>query len=83
MNALTDGGFICTSEHAVKVAHMISNLEACLWAEPDSMSEILDVFGGYLSGDQTEDEVMETLVQEWPKAFPGLNTEVSDDSASD
>ena len=68
---LTDGGFSCVPEHAVKVAHMMNCAEAIFDSSNDAW-EALDFIKDYLKGRLTEDEVIEIFHNEWPEVFPGL-----------
>lgn len=68
---LTNGGFSCVGEHAVKVAHMMSCAEAAAM-HGDDIHDVLTVLHGYLLGDEDEDSAIKTFHDEWPEAFPGL-----------
>lgn len=65
-------GFVCTPDHAVQVAEMVSNLEAAFGHYPHGDREVLEVFRDYLDGRLDTNEVNQVLYTEWSEAFPGL-----------
>lgn len=69
---LEDGGFSCVSDHAVKVAHMLSCAEAAYRNGTGPAFEVWHVLEEYMRGDSTADECIEIFHKEWPEAFPGL-----------
>lgn len=66
-----DGNFLCAPDHAVEIAHMVSNLESVIDGSEDGR-EALELFRDYCTGRLDTDDVNGILYQEWPECFPGL-----------
>lgn len=68
MTALTskDGKFMCTPEHAVEVAYMISCAESGERNYEGSIAEMenMDAIRDYIRGEKTTDEVIEFISSE-------------------
>ena len=67
---LSDGGFSCAPDFAVKVAHMMSCAGAAYDEDSAGVTEVLEL---YMRGTHDEDECIRIFQEEWPKAFPGLH----------
>lgn len=67
-----DGSFLCAPDHAVEIAHMVSNLESVIDGADDGR-EALELFRDYCTGRLDIDDVNKILYDEWPECFPGLN----------
>lgn len=61
---------MCTPDHAVKVAHMMSCATAVFDATGDTM-EPAELLREYLDGSADEDRAIKTFFEGWPEAFPG------------
>jgi hypothetical protein len=64
-----DGTYMCTGDHALTVAMMVSRLEAHLHRHPDDRYDLGELILDYLSGDEDEASVMMVLV-EWEENDP-------------
>lgn len=62
----TDGGFMCTPDHAVEVAQMVSNAESTFidrdvsWGQGD---DTMDLLKEYLTGEKSTQEVNKELLE--------------------
>lgn len=61
-----DGKFLCTPEHAVEVAYMLSNAEAVVDRIRFDYDEVGRLIVAYLAGDMSVEEVQKEFV-EWLK----------------
>lgn len=73
---LENDGFICTTEHALEVAQMISNIESIYDEDYREGHEALFLLEDYLRNKKTTQEVNEILYREWSEFFPGLKKDV-------
>lgn len=79
-----DGNFVCTPEHAVELAYMLSTMEAIAAKSNDmrgTLRELAELLIDYLDGDEDAASIMQILAEpEWHEDSAIALAEQSDPS---